>query len=69
MGKGAIIVIEMGEEEKQNWLFYMDNYIQGGSNMTGTDCGLFTHKSSRSYLNHLVHKITLVLMEAKRAPF
>jgi hypothetical protein len=20
-------------------------YIQGGSNMTGTDCGLFTHKS------------------------
>jgi hypothetical protein len=28
--------------------------IQGGSNMTGTNCGLFTHKSSRSYLNHLV---------------
>jgi len=22
--------------------------------MTGTDCGLFTHKSSRSYLNQLV---------------
>jgi hypothetical protein len=22
--------------------------------MTGTNCGLFTHKSSRSYLNHLV---------------
>jgi hypothetical protein len=21
------------------------SYIQGGSNMTGTDCGLFTHKS------------------------
>ena len=22
--------------------------------MTGTDCGLFTHNQSRSYLNHLV---------------
>jgi hypothetical protein len=30
--------------------------IQGGSNMTGTNCDLFTHKSSRSYLNHLVYK-------------
>jgi hypothetical protein len=29
-------------------------YIKGGSNMTGTNCDLFTHKSSRSYLNHLV---------------
>jgi hypothetical protein len=28
--------------------------IRGGSNMTGTNCDLFTHKSSRSYLNHLV---------------
>jgi hypothetical protein len=28
--------------------------VQGGSNMTGTNCHLFTHKSSRSYLNHLV---------------
>jgi hypothetical protein len=28
--------------------------IQDGSNMTGTNCDLFTHKSSRSYLNHLV---------------
>jgi hypothetical protein len=33
-------------------------YIQGGSNMTGTNCDLFTHKSSRSYLNHLVHLCT-----------
>jgi hypothetical protein len=24
--------------------------------MTGTNCDLFTHKSSRSYLNHLVCK-------------
>jgi hypothetical protein len=30
-------------------------FKQGGSNMTGTNCDLFTHKSSRSYLNHLVH--------------
>jgi hypothetical protein len=28
--------------------------LQGGSNMTGTNCDLFTHKSSRPYLNHLV---------------
>jgi hypothetical protein len=32
--------------------------IQGGSNMTGTNCDLFTHKLSRSYLNHLVHRTT-----------
>jgi hypothetical protein len=29
-------------------------YVQGGSNMTGTNCDLFTHNQSRSYLNHLV---------------
>ena len=29
--------------------------IQGGSNMTGTNCALFTHNQSRSYLNHLVY--------------
>jgi len=29
--------------------------LQGGSNMTGTVTGLFTHKQSRSYLNHLVY--------------
>jgi len=28
--------------------------IQGDSNMTRTVTGLFTHKQSRSYLNHLV---------------
>jgi hypothetical protein len=28
--------------------------LQGGANMTGTNCDLFTHKSSRSYLDHLV---------------
>jgi hypothetical protein len=29
-------------------------FMQGGSNMTGTNCDLFTHNQSRSYLNHLV---------------
>jgi hypothetical protein len=29
--------------------------VQGGSNMTGTNCDLFTHNQSRSYLNHLVY--------------
>jgi hypothetical protein len=28
--------------------------LQGSTNMTGTNCDLFTHKSSRSYLNHVV---------------
>jgi hypothetical protein len=32
------------------------NHVQGASNMTGTNCDLFTHKSSRSYLNHLVFR-------------
>jgi hypothetical protein len=32
----------------------MFSKVQGGSNMTGTNCDLFTHKQSRSYLNHLV---------------
>ena len=29
-------------------------YVQGGSNMTRTDCVQFTDKWSRSYMNHLV---------------
>jgi hypothetical protein len=29
--------------------------VQGGSNMTGTNCDLFTHNQYRSYLNHPVH--------------
>jgi hypothetical protein len=33
------------------------HYIQGGSNMTGTNCELFTHKQSRSYLNHLAPQV------------
>ena len=34
--------------------FSLDALIQGGSNMTGTNCNLFTHNQSWSYLNHLV---------------
>jgi hypothetical protein len=39
-------------------------HIQGGSNMTGTNCDLFTHNQSRSYLNHLVfapHSVSLCM--------
>jgi len=32
-------------------------YVKVGSNMTGTDVARFSHKQSRSYLNHLVHII------------
>jgi hypothetical protein len=35
--------------------------VQGGSNMTGKNCDLFTHKSSRSYLNHLVYEMARTL--------
>jgi hypothetical protein len=34
----------------------MTGNVQGGSNMTGRNCDLFTHNQSRSYLNHLVRK-------------
>jgi hypothetical protein len=37
--------------------------IQGGSNMTGTNCDLFTHNQSRSYLNHLVHQTQMENVE------
>jgi hypothetical protein len=29
-------------------------FVQGGSNMTGTNCDLFAYNQYRSYLNHLV---------------
>ena len=35
-------------------MIHVSFIIQGGSNMSGTNCDLFRHKSSRSYLNHLV---------------
>jgi hypothetical protein len=35
--------------------------IQGGSNMTGTNCDLFTHNQSRPCLNHLVLSVTFYL--------
>jgi hypothetical protein len=36
--------------------------IQGDSNMTWTNCDLFTHKLSRSYLNHLVTRANVLLI-------
>ena len=36
--------------------------VQGGSNMTGTNCDLFTHNQSRSYLNHLVVVVVVVVV-------
>jgi hypothetical protein len=39
---------------RENTHAHTDIHVQGGSNMTGTNFDLFTHKSSRSYLNHLV---------------
>jgi hypothetical protein len=40
------------------------HHVQGGSNMTGTNCHLFTHKSSRSYLNHLEILLCIVFLVA-----
>jgi hypothetical protein len=34
--------------------------------MTGTNCDLFTQKSCRSYLNHLVHLKSLTLISPTR---
>ena len=48
--KYALCLVQWNTEEN----------IQGGSNMTGTNCDLFTHKSSRSYLNHLVYFTILI---------
>jgi hypothetical protein len=49
-------------------LFAQSTYIiQGGSNMTGTNCDLFTHKSSRSYLNHLVFQLCRSFMFRARS--
>jgi preprotein translocase subunit SecG len=39
--------------------------IQGGSNITGTNCDLFTHNQSRSYLNHLVIIIIIIIIIIK----
>ena len=36
-------------------------FVQGGSNMTGTDLCVNMCKQSRSYLNHLVHDVCYVL--------
>jgi hypothetical protein len=47
--------LQLSASVTKQWpAFAVEAKIQGGSNMTGTNCDLFTHKSSRSYLNHLV---------------
>jgi hypothetical protein len=40
-------------------------FVQGGSNMTGTNCDLFTHNQSRSYLNHLVSSLFRDVMQCR----
>ena len=37
--------------------------------MTGTNCDLFTHKSSRSYLNHLVFPRKIFWLTAEIVKF
>jgi hypothetical protein len=39
--------------------------IDGSSNMTGTNCDLFAHKQSQSYLNHLVEEAGIQMRNAK----
>ena len=43
-------------------------HIQGGSNMTGTNCDLFTHNQSWSYLNHLVCVYIYIYISLLSAP-
>jgi hypothetical protein len=40
--------------QKCKCCIWQQHCVRGGSNMTGTNCDLFTHNKSRSYLNHLV---------------
>jgi hypothetical protein len=40
-----------------NKILLLNSVLQGGSNITGTNCDLFTHNRSRSYLNHLVFAV------------
>jgi hypothetical protein len=44
--------------------------VQGGLNMTGTNCDLFTHNQSRSYLNHLVcgRAVAQALVPSRSSP-
>ena len=44
-------------------MFFSPIDIQGGSNMIGTNCDLFTHISSRSYLNNLVFHSLIILVQ------
>ena len=47
---------------------YIYIHTQGGSNMTGTDCGLFTHNQSLSYLNHFVYKGKVFPLQVRCGP-
>jgi len=44
----------LAKKTLSSYIKYANFEVQGGSNMTGTDVTRFTHKQSRSYLNHLV---------------
>ena len=43
--------------------------LQGGSNMTGTNCNLFTHNQSQSYFNHLVKGWRLKKNSLRKRPW
>jgi hypothetical protein len=55
-------IINYIKSQRLGWF----GHVQGGSNMTGTNCDLFTHKSSRLYLNHLVYRMPDERMVKKR---
>jgi hypothetical protein len=54
LGRRKIGKREGGGESGLNQSFV---YIQGGSNMTGTCAACLHTNQSRSYLNHLVHRL------------
>jgi hypothetical protein len=56
-GKMHIFFLQFQQMEfkRLSWMVkYRTSIVQGGSDMTGTNCDLFTHSQSRSYLTHLV---------------
>jgi hypothetical protein len=50
--------IERGTSSRPTVLSFK---VQDGWNMTGTNCDLFTHKSSRLYLNYLNYEYILIV--------
>jgi hypothetical protein len=49
-----VVYVSKGLYSEMRYL--LQSIVQGGSNMTGTNCDLFTHNQSRSYFNHLVQQ-------------